>query len=81
MPWFSIFLGVFNGAVCSVERLRGGTKDWVNSYVGGFCAAGVFGLRNPNPVHMLMTCTFTGAFTGFVFWLRPIPPTAAQERW
>ena len=67
---FGVFLGVFNGAQCSVERLRGGRQDWKNAFFAGFASAAMFGLRNPNPLKMVSTCALTGAFCAAVGQIR-----------
>ena len=67
---WSLFFGVFNGTMCASERLRK-KSDWVNAFFAGCSAASVFGLRNPNPKNMIVTCLFTGCFTGGMSMLRP----------
>ena len=62
---FGLFLGVFNGAQCSAERLRG-RESWKNAFFAGFASAAMFGLRNPNPLKMVSTCALTGAFCAAV---------------
>ena len=67
---FSIFIAVFNGTMCSSERIRK-KSDWCNAFFAGCSAASVFGLRNPNPVSMVSVVLATGAFTGGLYALRP----------
>ena len=63
---FAVFLGVFNGAQCTCERVRGGRRDWKNAFAAGFTSAAIFGLRNPHPMKMVATSILTGAFCAAV---------------
>ena len=75
---FGVFLGVFNGAQCSIERVRG-KKDWKNAFFAGFASAAMFGLRNPNPLKMMSTCALTGAFCAAVGSVRDVNKKAHSE--
>jgi len=66
---FSLFISVFSGTMCESERIRKKT-DWVNPFLGGCVTSGVFGLRNPNPLHMLAISFGTGVFCGGIYALQ-----------
>jgi hypothetical protein len=63
---FAGFLGVYNGVTCSMETLRGGRKDLVNSLVGGFAAGACAGLSSGNPRTVLVSAMGTGCITAGV---------------
>jgi len=63
---FAVFLGVYNGVSCSVERLRGGAKDFFNPLCGGCAAGAMAGLGSRNSRTVLYSALGTGAITSLV---------------
>ncbi|OQR89139.1 hypothetical protein THRCLA_22736 [Thraustotheca clavata] len=63
---FALFLGTFGGVSCAAENLRG-TRDWKNTFLGGF-SAGLLLTTKANPTALssiratFMTATICGAF-------------------
>ena len=63
---FAGFLGVYNGVTCSFETMRGGQKDMLNSFAGGFAAGACAGLSSRNPRTIMISAMGTGCFTAGV---------------
>ena len=65
---FAAFLGVFSGASCSAEQLRG-RDDFLNKLVGGLAAGFVAALPTGSPRQVALSAAYTGGISGFVFFL------------
>jgi len=63
---FAGFLGVYNGVTCSFEAMRGGQKDMINSFAGGFAAGACAGLSSRNSRTIMISAMGTGCITAGV---------------
>lgn len=63
---FAAFLGVYNISSCSIEKLRGGAKDFINPLFGGVTAGAVMGLPSRNPRSIMWSAAGTGVITAGV---------------